>query len=150
MQVVEYKSCIAGLAALMASWQDEYNGDAFGIVSDVFVFAGSLKKLIDDEDCVLLALLDDDKVVGIFGIVVFSSPLNDNKMANEHFWYVIPKYRGRGIKLIHAAFDWAKQHKCSHIILNASCLAGNLHDKVCSIYERLGMKKFETSYIKEI
>jgi len=150
MKIIEYNDEIVELSAIIAEWYEEYNGDDFNIEVDIPTFASSLQRLIDDEDCVLLAMMNDDKVVGIFGVEMFNNPLNGDKVANEHFWYVLHEYRGRGIKLIRSAIKWAKDNNCSHIMLNASMLASDLHDKTCMLYEKIGAKKIETSYIKEI
>lgn len=111
-----------------------------------------LSELITRDDADLLILLNTGgDVVGYMGVEYFFSPLDNEKVANEHHWYVLEDYRGVGsIRLIHAAEKWAKKHHCTHIIMTASNLASNLHDKVCEFYEKMGMKKFETSYIQEI
>ena len=54
------------------------------------------------------------------------------------------------MRLFRTAKKWAADNGCQYFMANASNLASDLHDKVCSIYEGIGMKKFETSYIKRI
>ena len=48
------------------------------------------------------------------------------------------------------AYIWAKENGCSHIIMTASNLASEMYDKVCNLYQRMGMELFETSFIQEI
>ena len=107
---------------------------------------GDVMKYIDIKE-----IVNKDNIVGVMGIVIFKSPIGTEMMATEHFLYVLGRHRGLGsIKLIRYAKKWAKEKGCSHIIFNASKMASDLHDNVCKLYERLGMKHFETVYIQDI
>ena len=132
-------------------WKDTCNAKVFGIDLRPEIFFKDLAALIQREDSDLLLLFKRERAVGFMGITYFASPLGNQRVANEHFWYVSGKHRGHGtMKLIRAAKNWAKEKGCSHIIMNASCLASNLHDRLCRFYERIGYKKFETSFIQEL
>jgi GNAT superfamily N-acetyltransferase len=138
------------LRPIAERWKEEANGD-FGIHIDVNHHLEDMQRLIDDEGSELFGLFKDEKVVGYLGILMFNNPLGAGRVANEHYWYVHPDHRGFGsTKLLHAAKIWAKENNCSHLILNASKLASDLHDTVCRMYERLGLDHFETSYICEV
>lgn len=152
MNVEEYKGNINRLFDVIVSWNDTCKGSTFGIDISMDRFAEELQVLISNEDSVLFVLIDDTtKIVGIIGMIKFLNPVSNRMIANEHFWYVIPEYRGfHSMHLIRSAFAWAEDNNCSHMMLNASMLASDLHDKVCDLCMRLGMKKFETSFIKEI
>lgn len=138
------------LFPVIDSWFKEAQFEEFGIEHDFFSGVEDLTRLINSDDGALLVMDINEKIIGFMGITVFKSPLSKQKIANEHYWYVLPEYRGRGIYLISSAYKWAKEKECSHIMMNASRLASQLHDKTCQIYERMGMKKFETTYIKQI
>ena len=99
----------------------------------------------------MLILKDESNAVGILGIQIFKNPLGHELMANEHYWYVMKDYRGlSGIRLLKTGFKWAKDQGCTHFICNASNLASELHDGVCKLYKKMGMKHFETTYIMEV
>ena len=140
------------LLPVAAEWQGTCNGKRFGIELDLKKGLSDLAGLIESETTDLFLLVSkEDKVVGYLGMTIFDSPIGSQRLAQEHYWFVGGDSRGRGtMLLIRAATDWARQKGCSHIIFNASNLASNMHDKICRFYEKIGMKKFETSYIKEI
>ena len=140
------------LVPILKQWQVEANGDTFGLELDVHKCISDLRNMVAGEDADILLLIIQEKIIGLIGLIVFTSPLSEQRICNEHYMYILPKYRkGKNpIKLIRAAEEWAKAHDCTHIMFNASNLASELHDKVCRLYERLHMKKFETTYISEV
>ena len=142
---------IPNLLPVAAEWQRTCNGERFGIELDLKKSLSDLAYLIERETADLFLLVNKEDVVGYLGMTIFDSPIGSQKIAQEHYWFVMGDNKGRGtILLIRAAKEWAREKGCSHIIFNASNLASNMHDKVCRFYEKIGMKKFETSYIKEI
>lgn len=140
------------LKPIATSWIEESNGDEFGLDIDVDKGVEQFRKMVMNDNADVLLLVIQGKIVGFTGLLIFTSPLSDQRICNEHYMYILPKYRkGKNpIKIIHAAEDWAREHGCTHIMFNASNLASGLHDKVCRMYERLKMHKFETSYIAQI
>lgn len=140
---------VFSLAPLAQKWLAEGDG-SFGIDMDVQTHLGDMQRLADGEDSGVLALLDgEDVIVGYMGIFRFANPIGRGFVANEHMLFVHPDHRGvGGIKLVRAAESWSQQHQCTHLILNASYLASSLCDRVCTLYERLGYRKFEQTFIK--
>ncbi len=141
---------IERLTPVALQWKESCNGMEMGIVLVPETHFADLMRLIGRDDAELFLLVDDDReeVFGYMGVECFNSPLGPQRIAQEHYWYVSEGNRGRGtILLIRAVEKWAKEQGCTHLIMNASTLASDLHDKVCDLYERIGMKKFETSYI---
>jgi len=150
------KGTLADLDAvrmIALQWKATCNNKTMGmdIVDDTYMAdVANLVKGVD-RDLLLLTKEDDGEIVGYMGIVMFNSPLGSNKVASEHFWYVSEEHRGKGsMRLIQAAREWAKEKGCSHLMMTASTLASDLHDRVCMLYERIGFKKFETVYVQEI
>lgn len=138
-----FKGDIEQLRPVAEHWHKEANGRTFGLDMDINKHLQDMAR-VDD----VLVLKDKDEIVGYMGLTIFTSGLSDQRIANEHCWYVIPQYRGiSSIRLIKLAQDWAGSKGCSHLIMSASNLASDLHDRTCRIYERMGMTKFETSYI---
>jgi len=141
---------IEEIKPLIQRWHKETNGKDFDLDICLEDAYADFQALINRKDCNLFVLVKD-RPVGFIGVVSFKSPIGRYKMANEHYFYVLPENRGIGsIRLIKAVFDWAKEQRCSHVLMNASMLASNLHDQVCEIYECMGMKKFETTHILKI
>jgi len=142
---------IESIRPLAIEWKAMSQQNKFGLEVDVDVFLSSLADMIFNDNSDLLMLMDGIEVVGIMGVMKFKSPFGKEQVANEHYLFVKKGHSiSGGSRLIGEAGRWAKEHGCSHLILSASNVASRLHDKVCNLYERLGLSKFETSYIKEI
>lgn len=136
------------LQPLMVMWSHEAN-KSFGIDIDVNISMQTLQKMVDNEGSDVIGLFNDKGIIGYIGIMSFANPIGKGKYANEHLWYVHPDHRGSmgSLRLIGGALEWAKEHGCTQFILNASELASSMHDRVCALYEKLGLRRFETSYI---
>ena len=142
---------VESIRPLAIEWKEFCSCDQFGLDVDIDAFLCGLIELVVTEDSDLLLLIDDDEIIGIMGMTKFQSPFGKEQVANEHYMFIKQGASVTGSKrLIDAAEEWAKAHKCSHLMMNASNAASELHDKVCKLYERLGLLKFETSYTKEI
>lgn len=142
---------IEALKPLALEWKRECKGKDFGIELVPEIHYSDLAGLIEDENSELFLLMKKDRVVGYMGAICFDSPIGNQKFCQEHYWFVSGKNRGRGtLLLLRAIKEWAKEKGCSHLIMNASCLASNLHDRLCRFYEKIGFRKFETSFIKEL
>jgi GNAT superfamily N-acetyltransferase len=141
------------LRPLAEKWLAESNASSFGLKADV---EQHLKDMLNnmvyqDGNDLLILQNDKDEVVGYMGLSTFKSPISDQLIANEHNYYVRPESRGAGgLRLLIEARKWAKGQGCSHLIMNASNLASDLHDKVCTLYQKMNMKHFESSYISEV
>lgn len=149
MEIKLFNDDIETLRPIVDSWKENVRDNEFGIVADdVDKHLLELGMMAVRDDADLIILYDEDVPIGYIGLRYFDSPLGNQKMANEHYFYVIPEKRGlSSMRLIRNAKTLAKLKGCSHIILNASNLASDMHDKICRFYEKSGMKKFETSYI---
>lgn len=148
--VEEFSGNIRELFPAIKSWGLEYNGENFGLYLVVGDMANDILALVLAKNKALFVLKHEDKIVGFMGVSIFKSPIGVERIANEHYWYVLPEHRRCSPKLTNAFLAWAKKNCCTHIMKNASNLASDHHDKVCRIYEKRGMKKFETTYIMEI
>ena len=152
MNVIIYKDDVEALRPIVSSWKETAAKNEFGIkVFDENKYLLDLCRMTMNPRSDLLVLFDDIRPVGYLGLEYFDSPMGDQVIANEHYWYVLPESRGIGsMRLMKTAMQLAKLKGCSHLIMNASNLASDLHDKVCKLYEKMEMKKFETSFIKEL
>lgn len=154
MEIKLFNDDIETLRPIVESWQEEAKANEFGIITDVDRFLTKLAMMSispDLSDSNLLVLCDGEAPVGFIGLRYFDSPLGNQRIAEEHFFYVVPEKRGMAsMRLIKNARYLAKLKGCSHIIFNASNLASDMHNKLCGFYEKTKMKKFETSYISEV
>ena len=142
---------LAGLVSIAKRWIEEADFARFGLDSMLAKGLEDLSELIAGAHSDLIMLMKDEQHIGFAGIRNFVSPLGRNLIAEEHYLYILPEHRGRGgLILLKAAREWAQKNMCTHLILNASCLASDMHDKVCKLYEYMGMSKFETSFICQV
>jgi GNAT superfamily N-acetyltransferase len=97
---------------------------------------------IVDED--KLAVLCEDK--GMLLGITMPFLWGTKKTATEMAWWVEPKYRkgGVGKELINYFHTWAEKKGCSAITLTS------LDNSVNKLYDRLGFKLCEQTYIKEL
>ena len=151
MNIKLFNDDIETLRPIAESWFEFANKNEFGIEVDVDKHLLELEMMAANDDADLIVLYDENNPIGYIGLRYFISPLGEQKIAEEHYLFVVPEKRGMAsMRLIKNAKMLAKLKDCSHIIFNASNLASDLHDKVCNFYEKQGMKKFETSYISEV
>ena len=93
-------------------------------------------------------LLIDDKG-GMIGFVIFPMFMNNSTvMAQELFWWVDEDIRGSktGIQLLKAAEKIAKESGAS--VMNMLSLEDLNGEKVSKLYQRLGYKRKEQSYMR--
>ncbi len=140
---------IERLFPVIKTWVDECASNEFGIDMEVTDYINEVYKLIHLDDCDLLVMEVDGHIIGLMGITCYKSPIGRQKIANAHYWYTLPEHRGKGISFVFEARKWAHERECTHLILNASNM-NSLHDKVCQIYQRIGMSRFETAFIEKL
>ena len=124
--------------------------DEFGLTVSVEGVEQDLQARLDLGDGTLLLAWDGVEPVGFFAVFKVKSSLSDQFVAIETFWFAVPNHQLAGPALFHRAKLWAKDNGCTHLIVSASRLASDLHDKVASFCERVGMKPFETVFISEV
>lgn len=136
------------LIPLLTEWQRETRGDLFGMGCIIEITERHLKEMIGKENHKVFVSVKEGNIVGLMGVRIYKSAIGDELFAGEHLWFVSRIYRGlRSMKLLRYVMEWAKSKGCSHFVSSASNLSSELHDSICSLYEDIGMVKFETSYI---
>jgi hypothetical protein len=149
--VVIYSADVSGLRPLVEAWSREADGTPFGVILSVDHVLADMARLVQGPRSILLVLLENGEPAGFMGLRVFPSPTGPQWIAQEHYWFVRPESRGRAsLRLLKTARETVKAIPCSHLLLSASTMASEKHDKVCDLYKRLGAKKFETTYILEV
>jgi GNAT superfamily N-acetyltransferase len=79
-------------------------------------------------------------VVGMIGLLLFPHPISGDLTVSELFWWVEPEHRGRGIRLLKRAEQWARDHGAVKMHMIAPS------DDVGQMYLRLGYEMLETNY----
>jgi GNAT superfamily N-acetyltransferase len=142
---------VAWVIPLAQQWRAECNADTFGLDTyQAETILGELQSWLDERPGVLLVALDGEKPVGFFAVFAVKSFLGEQNIALEKYWYALPNYSLAGVRLFRAAQQWAEEQGCSHLIVAASNLASEKHDKVCRFCQDMGMQLFETAYIQEV
>ena len=117
--------------------------------SDVDSFRKLVTKYVKDSDkTILVAVLDDVKIVGMVS-VMFLSRLNQNTL--ELYipeLIVLEKYQNQGIgkKLINSCITLAKEKKCHRIRLES----GNQRKESHQFYKHLGFEQSAFSFTKNL
>ena len=117
--------------------------------SDVEIFRKLVTKYVKDLDkTILVAELDDMKIVGMISIV-FLSRLNRSTL--EMYipeLIVLEKYQNKGIgkKLINSCIVLAKEKKCHRIRLESGTLRKDSHQ----FYNSLGFEQSAISFTKNL
>jgi len=93
-------------------------------------------------DSVVFVDTREDVIVGMIGLFIYPSPLTGEIEAIETFWWVEPEHRGRGLRLIVAAEQWARESGALTLRMIAPTPA------VERLYERLGFRRIEASYVR--
>ncbi len=122
---------------------------------DVRHFIQSWRRLIESKIGVVFGVFQDGgatdgALIGSLGAVLCPNLCAPNSMAVESFWYVLPGQRGTtaALKLLRAFEGWAKDQGCRIV---AMIHLENLQPaKLGKLYDRMGYKKVETHWVREI
>lgn len=96
----------------------------------------------------MLMLEEGNEVVGGLGCIKYPDMHSGELFAVETFWYVLPEYRGKGVLLLEAYEQWAKDNGC------LKCAMIHMVDSMPAVLERFyrirGYELIEKHYVKEI
>ena len=70
------------------------------------------------------------------------------RVAGELSWYVLPEHRGHGAELVRAYEGWLKLVGAKYSVLTH--YNDETGEKIGKLYEKLGYKVAEVSYVKEV
>lgn len=100
------------------------------------------------KEAMVLISHDKGKAVGVMAAYAFTPLFSNSKVAVEVLWYLEPEYRGRrGVDMKQAFEYWAKLIGAEFVqygVLSTS------PDGLEKLYQRDGMHKSETVYIKKL
>lgn len=126
----------------------DFHRDAVGEYDKVFDLDTVIEtiKTGSQQDCFLLT--NDGKCLGLLYGMRIKSPLNGGIIFQEIMWYVDQRYRGVGLKLLYEVENLLKSQGVSIIIM--AVLENSKTEKLKEFYERVGYKKVETHYMREL
>jgi GNAT superfamily N-acetyltransferase len=111
-------------------------------------FCTTWRSMIDSGSAAILALKKLDTIIGGIGLIFFPA-LEDGEMTcTEAFWYVRESERGGGLKLLLSAQKFAKENGAKR--MNMIHLSHLMPEKLKNLYNRLGFREIETTYLKEL
>lgn len=112
------------------------------------VFLRNWSAILKERRGIFLGAFEDEKFTGGLGAVLCPDLNNGQLLAVECFWYVLPEYRGHGLRLLRAFERWAKEAGVRRV---AMIHLMSLHPEAMrQLYERLGYRAVEINYIKEL
>lgn len=144
LQVMSFESDIDTFKKLVTQAVKEgYEAEADQDILENYV----LTLLSDPTSNVIISLLYNDEVVGyIVGCINYTPFFNQEKLAVEHGWYVLPEHRKYSMKLLEAFETWAKLMGCK----KASATHYGEDERLQKVYKRKKYKPLEVVYIKEL
>lgn len=93
-------------------------------------------------------LIDSGAIVGAIAGIVHPDAYSAAIVAQEFFWFVLPDFRGGGVRLYRVFEAWARDKGCN--IVRMAYLTDSMPGKVKDFYERLGFSAVEVAYSKEL
>jgi GNAT superfamily N-acetyltransferase len=139
---------IVNLSILSKQFSKEAKENGYNLAFKQDKFTQSFVAIINNPDYYYLVAEIDDEAIGFFLGAIFHPLFSEDTIAAEMFWWVDKEHRGHSaaIKMLKSFEDWAEKSGATQI--NVSDLQGvkNL-DK---LYQRLGYKRSEVTYRKDI
>ena len=155
MEIVVYHGDVEALRPLVEAWRSGADG-SFHLDMDNDCLLRRLGAMMDAEHQAERALLvlqsKESRPLGFMGLLVTVSPIGTERIVNEHLWFVLPEHRGLSVaeRFIEHAEVWGREHGCMQFSVTASRMANVQFERVCKMYERMGFRHYETSFIREI
>lgn len=122
------------------------------LLIDYNQLVNTVENFIDDPDKVIIILKDEDEIVGFIAALVVKNHflLSPNSTVQELGWWVDKRYRKTRASyiLLDAFAYWAKHMGANYITLGH--YENETGKRLRKIYNRLGFKEVEHSYIKEL
>lgn len=129
----------------------EFHAEAVSEYDEIFstdTLIETIKQQKDRNADTCFLLIIDGVCQGIlFGVITFS-PLNGKPVFQEVIWYVQKEHRFHGVRLLRFAEKMLKDKGCGLIIM--AVLENSKTEKLHQFYERLGYRKMETHYVRNL
>ncbi len=93
-------------------------------------------------------LIIDGKCQGLIAGMELPALYNKNRIFQELIWYVNPDFRLNGVVFFNKTMDMLKEEGLNKIIMGV--LENSKADKLKELYNRIGLKLFETHWIGDL
>ena len=119
-------------------------GEMVGMESSAM--AQTFDGLLASDDGVVLVQDLGGSIVGMIAMVIYAHPFSGSRTAQEIAWWVDPESRssGAGVRLLHAAEEWAREHNAVAIQMIAP------DARVGALYQRMGYQSMETAFHRSL
>lgn len=150
MIIREAKSTdIEGIKVLGESFYNEANFSSKGLSLNLDSFAAFLRQVIDHPDVVILVCEKDEELVGTVAGAITPWILDTSQsILQEIWWYVDPKERGVGGRLLKRFEEIGRQKDVTFVLMVT--LDSKHEDKLINYYERQGYQHLEHHFIKRM
>lgn len=144
--MIEYLNNIEPIVPLMKEWEKIAAGNDCNYEVSFETVYEDLRATLQAIEGTILASSRDGEYTGFMVLLKMPSILGKQSIGVEKYWYG----KRDGVALFKEAEKWCRENGCSHLVMCASRLASELHDKVCRFYEKMGMRLYESTYIMEV
>jgi GNAT superfamily N-acetyltransferase len=143
------KATMHDLSKLQNCAQRFYASSRFLTKFDMARFVKIWAGLLESESGVIFLLLDNGQnAVGALGGVAYPDIYSGEMIASEMYWFVMPEYRGGGIRLYRAFEEWAKEQECLQVRMVH--LLDSMPEKLERVYRHFGFTPAEVHYVKDL
>lgn len=125
-----------------------YNSTEFLSNFNIEIFKKNWIQFIESGLGVIFVLEDENNIIGVLGGFKYPDVNSGELIATEFFWFVDADKRGNGIRLLKEFEKWAKEEDCKKIIMVYLC--DLMPEKLDRVYKRLGYRRTEINYTKEV
>lgn len=102
-------------------------------------------RMLIDAPCALLLVSETaGAVTGSIGMMVTPHPYTGQLVLSEMFWYVAPKARGSGVRLLMVAEAWGRGKGARFIVMISP------DSRVSRFFQRMGYTLLEEQFIKAL
>ena len=107
-----------------------------------------VNSLVDQTGDAMFLLIDDGNIVGMISGVVLPNRMSGGKMFQEFMWFVKPRYRTQGIRLLKTLEAWCRSNGVNTIMM--AVMHDKMNDKLDHMYKKMGYKPIETHYMRRL
>jgi hypothetical protein len=148
---IEQVTDVQVLKPILAYRQSHSAAAEFGMATSMEEGLHDLAFMLEHLPGAIFVCYDGVELVGCLVVNAVKNFFGPQQVAIVKYWYAMPNKVRAGPVLLKAAFLWAKQNECSHLLSAASHFFTEPHpDKVARFYEQLGMKLLERVYLGEV
>ena len=96
----------------------------------------------------VFVLKNQERIVGVFSCLKAADIFTGDALAIETGWFVLPEFRGAGLKLLTAFDAWAKEQGCKRKALIH--MEDSFPEALKKLYVRKGYSLVESHYVAEV